>query len=927
MSAGTLSITGTNIYQNNATTVSLACFELEGPPQRRAGEFSLGKAPMEDISRKLPECSNCSQGGGIYAHGGSVLLTNGTILSNNSATRGATIYVETAVVVYVLPVPAGHYVSASLCKRTWAACPLPCQDQCTKNISLAPSASSGGSCDLPPFQFQGCPWSHSLNPYARPELLGMVLETVLAGELNTPTWPAPCSPGILGATSTDMEGQASPQCRRPCPAGYYCPSHNTTVPLPCDEGHYCPVGSVSPVECADGRYSNATMLQSADQCTEAPPGFYSPKGSPLPTECGSPSLFCPGGEGRPHAAQVGYETYTNLSFPGASDTETTRTSERPCSVGHWCSAGVSNPCAPDSYANQTVPLKDRTNQRAACVPCYANARTTTLAISAADCLCEEGFYRGAVCHDCPVGAQCGFNTTEATLRVGTGYWRRNITTADVRPCPVNGSTPLCRGDITGVLGDYCDSSTTGIDPTVPYCSHCIHHPMEYLNPDRATCQPCSGPRYALMGYVIAVSVLMLTVTLLKRFATTRWERATRALSQLVVLVSLHASPMAMVKQMFGFYQISTHFHQVFGVTLPPSFLALQGRLELLNFNIFALPGLHMQCFGLSTFASQLLFRALVPAALVGMTIAYHWWHREPIKALPSSLWITFLVFSLVSSPAFQAFSCEAFDDVSYLRADYSVICSSNGEDQPAYAQLKLLASVVIIIYPVGIPVVYAVLLFTSRHTVTTSGNGWLKEVEHALRTHSDSLNFLTANYRRPYFWWELVETVKKLLLASFFALPFMGHGTLVQLLVALALQLVFLVVQVYAAPFKRASDNYFALSTNVALVFGLFSCMVLKQDELVEATAGVLEASLRSRYHVGAGSMAVVLIVSTLSVLVVTLAILFHTVASVRHVPFLRAREDGAVVEPPPTQGWHALISHVWSTGQVRSSACARELT
>ena len=95
-------------------------------------------------------------------------------------------------------------------------------------------------------------------------------------------------------------------------------------------------------------------------------------------------------------------------------------------------------------------------------------------------------------------------------------------------------------------------------------------------------------------------------------------------------------------------QITTHFHQVFGVILPPSFLSLQNRLEVLNLNIFALPGLHMQCYGLPSFASQLLLRAIVPALLIGATILYHRLRGEPVKALPSSLWITFLTFSLVS---------------------------------------------------------------------------------------------------------------------------------------------------------------------------------------------------------------------------------------------------------------------------------------
>ena len=113
--------------------------------------------------------------------------------------------------------------------------------------------------------------------------------------------------------------------------------------------------------------------------------------------------------------------------------------------------------------------------------------------------------------------------------------------------------------------------------------------------------------------------------------------------------------------------------------------------------------------------------------------------------------------------------------------------------------------------PVGVPAVYTALLFFVH------GRGG---------DTSQMLGFLTRSYRAPYFWWELVETAKKLLFASFFALPFMGHGTLVQLLVAMVLQLAFLVLQVYAAPFRRPSDNYFALSANVALVFVFFSCMV-----------------------------------------------------------------------------------------------------
>ena len=55
--------------------------------------------------------------------------------------------------------------------------------------------------------------------------------------------------------------------------------------------------------------------------------------------------------------------------------------------------------------------------------------------------------------------------------------------------------------------------------------------------------------------------------------------------------------------------ITTQLHNVFGVVLPPDFVQVQRRLDLFNLNVFALPGLHMQCFGMPSFFSQLLGRA------------------------------------------------------------------------------------------------------------------------------------------------------------------------------------------------------------------------------------------------------------------------------------------------------------------------------
>ena len=125
----------------------------------------------------------------------------------------------------------------------------------------------------------------------------------------------------------------------------------------------------------------------------------------------------------------------------------------------------------------------------------------------------------------------------------------------------------------------------------------------------------------------------------------------------------------------------------------------------------------------------------------------------------------------------------------------------------------------------------------------------------------------------------------------------------------------------YAGPFKRPSDNYFALSTNVALLFSLVSCIVLEQGELVDVLEqdNLLKASaLRVRFKINSSSVTAVLLASTLFVLAAALLVLLHSLKAVHKLPLLRLRADGTVVEPPAIKHghWHAFISHTWSTGQ-----------
>ena len=142
---------------------------------------------------------------------------------------------------------------------------------------------------------------------------------------------------------------------------------------------------------------------------------------------------------------------------------------------------------------------------------------------------------------------------------------------------------------------------------------------------------------------------------------------------------------------------------------------------MLNLNIGGI-GLPLQCLGVGTYVQQLavtMFLPLVIAAaiLFGFVLRSRYRSERTGKglmaALPGLLSLTFLVFPMVSSAAFRAFSCESFDGGrSFLRADYSLEC-----DTTEHMAAKSLAYLGILTYPVGISLLYILLMLRARRAL------------------------------------------------------------------------------------------------------------------------------------------------------------------------------------------------------------------
>ena len=114
--------------------------------------------------------------------------------------------------------------------------------------------------------------------------------------------------------------------------------------------------------------------------------------------------------------------------------------------------------------------------------------------------------------------------------------------------------------------------------------------------------------------------------------------------------------------------------------------------------------------------------------------------------MPWLLLCAFLFVPSVAQRIFASFSCDAFkyDDATnkywyYLHEDYTIQCSS-----PEHDRLKALSFAFILIWPTGVPALFAMLLSAAH------GPGLGAVSQTRLAT---SVKFLTGDYKPEFYYW------------------------------------------------------------------------------------------------------------------------------------------------------------------------------
>merc|ERR1740130_1965614 len=300
--------------------------------------------------------------------------------------------------------------------------------------------------------------------------------------------------------------------------------------------------------------------------------------------------------------------------------------------------------------------------------------------------------------------------------------------------------------------------------------------------------------------------------------------------------------------------------------------------------------------------------------------------RGLFMSLPAVSIITFMAFPSVSSVAFRAWACVEFDldtkydiynqplqraapDVeSFMRDDLKIKCGS-----PEHDDAVGLASLAIVLYPVGIPLLYLLLLISARKAIK-------KERPTPL---SSALSFLHRDFEARMYGWEIAEQFKKLFLVGIMVR--IQNDTIVQLGVAMVFTMIFMLVASIAAPFRKQENDYFAVTCNFLLTAVFLFCIMLK----VKTVAETLDpGELYNRLFFDEFLIGGCLLVCIVGALFLACALSVQTIIQAARVPAFRLLSTGNRPELALAKGhkWHIFLSHIWGTGQDQCAVLKRQL-
>lgn len=432
-----------------------------------------------------------------------------------------------------------------------------------------------------------------------------------------------------------------------------------------------------------------------------------------------------------------------------------------------------------------------------------------------------------------------------------GYWRANVNSTEVLRCPRYTYCSSARIDDLDVQdtphqycskhhrGVFCMECDEGYSLGLDGCERCLEE-----NGTAATVLLMLTPPLAvLVLYLYAMGHARLLHVLccckprkpaaLRRvygFARETTGKEVFAVHSVKDLVLVFATK---IRIFLGFLQVLVSFQRTFQRNSPISF----GLFSLLS--IFSsmspatiLTALQLECYYDFNHYSRMLFATLYPivvTAFVYLACRMTSWSLDKTRQdklsssfISTTLLELFLVYPSVSQTLFETFMCESFADAdtqsniseSVLRSDYRTVCDLSLD--PTRLGYLVVSAFMIAVYPVGVVVFYSYYLWRNVGLVKKE-NPTVHE-----RASLSRIEFLIYPYKEEYYWFEVYELVRKLMLTSVVGFVYSQESSSswfsMSAVVTLNLCLVCIVFLLLLSPYKRLSDLVFAMTSLFLLV-------------------------------------------------------------------------------------------------------------
>ena len=274
------------------------------------------------------------------------------------------------------------------------------------------------------------------------------------------------------------------------------------------------------------------------------------------------------------------------------------------------------------------------------------------------------------------------------------------------------------------------------------------------------------------------------------------------------------------------------FSGVVNVQYPPAYETFLATLSVVNLNLGSI--LSLSCVVETHFYVWLVLATIAPiAVLCALAVTYqvaivrnsHSIHAMRVarnKHISVGLFLLFVVYPSVSHTIFQTFVCDPLDSGdSYLRADYDLVCWTT-----THVTFMTYAGIMVLVFPVGIPAVFAWMLFINRDGIksvqntTTNGN--------RVPPESEVIKDLWAPYKPSRYYYEVIECGRRIALTGL--VVFIYPGSTAQVAIEALLAFVFYSLSEIISPFAEPLDAWLYRSGTWVIFLSMYLAMLLKMD-------------------------------------------------------------------------------------------------